>query len=146
MLLSVEARHAGPLSPLVIRLPTERFWKRQRTRTAHRAGGVDLNGITLQASVDFAPAIGDQFMIVGNDFFDEIAFGGDGNDVVLTKTPEVLSTHFDHRTPVSRLGTLALADERPAFRPPVHHQRQRNESTGWSPVAENPVVSGTNRV
>jgi fibronectin-binding autotransporter adhesin len=131
-------------------------------------GLADLTGMTLQASVNFPAAIGDQFMIIGNDFFDLVTgefnglpqdgtvtfgdhifqinyFGGDGNDVVLTKTGNVFHPLLTiQRLPFASVRLLWPTND--AFSLQFNTNLSNTTPGAWTFVPEPPVISGTNRV
>lgn len=132
-------------------------------------GFVDLNTLTLQAAVNFAAAIGDQFRIIENDSTDPIvgAFnglpqgatvtfgdhifqidysGGDGNDVVLTKTGHVYRPALTIQSVAPASVRLLWPTNDPAFTLQFTTNLSGTNFGGWTAVPETPSVSGTNRV
>jgi autotransporter-associated beta strand protein len=129
-------------------------------------GLVDLTGMTLQASVNFAPAISDQFMIIGNDLFDDITgefnglpegasvtfgdhvfqityFGGTGNDVVLTKTADV----YRPALTIERVAPASVRLRWPTNDQGFTLQFSTNLSAAdWAAAGPLPAVTGTNNV
>jgi autotransporter-associated beta strand protein len=131
-------------------------------------GIVDLNTLTLQAVVNFAPTTGAEFMIINNDLTDPVegAFngllqdatvtlgdhifqidyaGGDGNDVVLTKIGEVYRPVLT----IQRAGLNSVRLLWPTNDPAFFLQSTTNlagANPGWSSVPEIPALAGVNYV
>src|ERR1051326_7729515 len=130
-------------------------------------GTVNLNKVTLSASLGFASSVGDQFTIISNDGIDavngtfnglpqsaklyiggqlfQISYtgGGRGNGVVLTRLvtppPPVLT--------IQRAGTNLVRLLWPTNNPPFRLTSETNLTTdNWSSVLPSPVVIGTNDV
>jgi autotransporter-associated beta strand protein len=131
-------------------------------------GLADLTGMNLQASVNFAASDGQEFTILGNDGFDAITgeftglpegaelrlgdqifqityLGGDGNDVVLTKTGDVYRPVLT----IQRISPVAVRLGWPTNDPAFTLQFTTNLNSAspgndWTFVTEMPAVSGTN--
>lgn len=129
-------------------------------------GTVSLTGITLNASLNYASTVGDQFTIINNDGSDSVTgtftglpqgkklyvgkelfqisyTGGSGNDVVLsrltTPPPPVLT--------IAHVGTNLVRLQWATNDPPFSLQTSSNlSSTDWSAAAPAPAVVGTNNV
>jgi autotransporter-associated beta strand protein len=129
-------------------------------------GQVMLNGITLDLSLNVAPAVNNQFMIIRKDgvravtgefnglpqdarftagaqIFQIDYFGGDGNDVVLTKIADV----YRPQLIVERVPPTSVRLLWPTNDPVFTLQWTTNLSvTSWAPASPFAVVTGTNNV
>jgi fibronectin-binding autotransporter adhesin len=129
-------------------------------------GTVSLAGVALNASLNYASAVGDQFTIINNDGSDavigtftglpqgkklyvgkelfQISYtGGSGNDVVLSRLvtpPQPILT-------IERAGTNAVRLSWQTNDPPFSLQTSTNlSSNSWSPTLPPPTVIGSNNV
>jgi autotransporter-associated beta strand protein len=129
-------------------------------------GTVNLSGISLSASLNFASAVSNQFTIINNDGTDAVVgtftglpegatlyiggeqfqityTGGDGNDVVLTRlvTPARPVLTIQSLPPASVLLLWPTND------PPFSLQVNTNlTTTNWGKASPLPVVVGTNNM
>jgi len=129
-------------------------------------GTVSLAGVALNASLNYASAVGDQFTIINNDGSDavigtftglpqgkklyvgkelfQISYtGGSGNDVVLSR----LVTPPQPVLTIERAGTNAVRLSWQTNDPPFSLQTSANlSSDSWSPTLPLPTVIGSNNV
>jgi autotransporter-associated beta strand protein len=129
-------------------------------------GGVNLNGMSLKATLGYASATNDQFTIVANDGTDPVVgtfsglaqngklyvggqlfqityTGGTGNDVVL----ERLTTPPPPELTIERLPANSVALLWPTNDPPFSLQTATNlPASNWAPALPLPMVIGTNNV
>ena len=127
-------------------------------------GTVNLTGLTLNRSLGFSSAVGNQFTIIANDGADAVTgtftglsqgaklyigselfqvtyTGGSGNDVLLTRltTPPPLTLTIE-RLATNSVGLLWATND-----PPFSLQTCTNlAAASWSPALPPPVITGTN--
>jgi autotransporter-associated beta strand protein len=129
-------------------------------------GTVNLNGLALRATLNYASAVGDQFVIINNDGTDPVSgtltglpqnaklyiggqlfqinyAGGTGNDVVLSR----LITPPPPTLTIQRVSPASVRLVWPTNNPPFSLQTATNlPANSWTPVLPPPVVSGINNV